>query len=130
MANFTHLSLFFLVIIALVKTGTAIRCYSCSSLRDDRCGDEFTIPNSDARECQGTCYKYRGDRWSNDVRYVEINRGCRQQTEKACEQVHYNGIEVQACYCNKNYCNSGVNLKFSLVNAAVFFMAFLYKMFF
>ncbi|ESO90022.1 hypothetical protein LOTGIDRAFT_175842, partial [Lottia gigantea] len=102
-----QITLFISLILTLISTGLCIKCYTCSSIRDNRCGDNFLVPNTEARDCDGTCYRYRGERWEGSVRIVEVSRGCRQLSEEYCEDTRYNGINVKACYCNDNYCNSG-----------------------
>lgn len=82
-----------------------VRCFSCSTTHDSRCGDAFAFTTTDALQCQGSCVKRRGIRDVSGVRTVEINRGCDPQTKDGCWDGSYNGISVYICACNSDYCN-------------------------
>lgn len=91
-----------------------VRCFSCSTTHDSRCGDAFAFTTTDALQCQGSCVKRRGIRDISGVRTVEITRGCDPQTKDSCWDGSYNGISVYICACNSDYCNSSQGLFVSM----------------
>ncbi|XP_076070249.1 uncharacterized protein LOC143041956 [Mytilus galloprovincialis] len=95
-----------------------LKCYSCESTNDNRCGDYFQLQTYDALECQGTCIKRRGRRSGSGI---EITRACVIQTSERCTDTTYDGISVTACTCNSDYCNQAtdVHLKFPVLFIAV-----------
>ncbi|KAK7498707.1 hypothetical protein BaRGS_00010084 [Batillaria attramentaria] len=88
----------------------APQCFSCTQL-DEGCGDRFGQKNTDAHFCDGTCAKFRGERYSNQVRIVEITRTCVAQRSEGCEDTRWNGISVKGCYCNTDFCNTADSLR-------------------
>lgn len=45
---------------------------------------------------------------------VEITRGCVSQTDEGCQDTTYDGISVEACTCNSDYCNLATHICFKL----------------
>ncbi|XP_041359120.1 uncharacterized protein LOC121375637 [Gigantopelta aegis] len=91
----------------IVGKGYAVRCFSCNSIDDYRCGDNFRLTNVEGIECPGTCSKKRGERWEGQVRIVEVIRGCLVQTTEKCYNENQGGINFKVCTCNTDFCNHG-----------------------
>ncbi|XP_061165386.1 uncharacterized protein LOC133174304 [Saccostrea echinata] len=107
------MKLWILLLIFIPSCEAFVRCFSCSTTYDTRCGDAFAFTTTDASQCQGTCVKRRGTRDINGVRTVEITRGCIPQTTDDCHDGNYNGISVYICTCNSDYCNNAQGSKSS-----------------
>ncbi|XP_029644153.1 uncharacterized protein LOC115218462 [Octopus sinensis] len=91
------------LLIVLVNKSSAIRCYSCSSFENPNCGDAFDFKYVKAYACTGSCKKTRGLSKNNDA---EVNRMCSSLEKDSCYSSTYNDIDVTACVCNTDYCNS------------------------
>ena len=105
-----------------------IKCYSCQSTHDNRCGDYFQFQAYDALDCQGTCIKRRGRRSGSGL---EITRECVIQTDERCYDTTYDGISVEACTCNSDYCNTAIDVgrKTSVLSITMITTLCIYNMF-
>ncbi|XP_065581913.1 uncharacterized protein LOC136041240 [Artemia franciscana] len=134
------MKLLFIIISVFASTGSAIKCYQCSSSMEekgeDNCGayagfrKDKHIPvecNSDESVTVGTfCVKIteqspRGFIW--DGRWRSVHRRCASVTETGvvgvCNWgVREDGVYWEECYCAQDGCNGGTDLKiaFSLVS--------------
>lgn len=105
MGVFNRVYFTFVLLSWMCASCTALLCFSCDNNLVG-CGDHFALPNTAAANCQGTCIKRRGERYSNQVRVVEVTRTCVAQQRDGCSNVNWNGITVEACACNTDYCNA------------------------
>ncbi|GAB1601519.1 uncharacterized protein LOC115218462, partial [Argonauta hians] len=102
MGFYTFFGSIFLLIF-LVNESNAIKCYSCSSHFINDCGDAFNFKRVPSFECPGSCEKTRG---LNQDSSPQVNRMCSKLTKDYCHQTKYNDMDVTACTCNTDYCNS------------------------
>lgn len=106
-----------LVLLAIGKS-SAIECYQCGSLlqADPACEDPFNAIGVSTTTCLGSCTKVKGMR--GDVQI--ILRGCSllPLTENCAEETQ-SGVEVNACACNSDRCNSATTTSVSMATILV-----------
>ncbi|XP_031354166.1 uncharacterized protein LOC116178726 [Photinus pyralis] len=95
------------VFISYIQTGSALECYTCSSLDNSTCGTPFNPAIVGVMKCMGNdnvCLK--GSNHGTTV--AVVTRGC--GTKDSCHA--YN----KKCHtCNSDRCNSSNNAKFQFM---------------
>lgn len=112
-----------------------VTCYTCNSLENDYCKDDFDKNNGQVDTCTGVaCYKKKM-KFRNSIQ--EVVRGCKQKvvgktndcdwTRLPTSSTDLYSLRASYCVCNKDKCNSSNLIKITPFLPII--LCFFYKFF-
>ncbi|CAD5125950.1 DgyrCDS14129 [Dimorphilus gyrociliatus] len=101
----------------------AVKCYSCTSVTDSKCGDKFS-----GESTSNTCTALSTGGCSKTKVGSVVTRSCSiTLPNEKCSEVTVAGVTTATCYCKGEKCNSSSTIKpllevFGLIFSVLFFL--------